>query len=288
MKKSIPYIIIFVLLLVVAGEAVYIYLDKKDDNNIVDKTEKEEPKKDIEKIDEELINKLFNSLVVSDKSLGLYSDSKLSINDIDGVNLILFGVKSYLDDKKIDYMANAESPGNYYAGEVSKILYEFKKDDFNKYMSEKFHTNNTYDLPICTESKENFLDCKAGVYGLEGLIDLVSFKDEWVIAIVAREGETTKLSQKLVKYEIDDDDNIYIYTEIANCYWSAGYSVCFSDIADKDKLIECNDTSNCFFDENNYEEYIYDKFENKLQTYKHTFKKVNNDYYWYSTEIVNN
>ncbi len=32
--------------------------------------------------------------------------------------------------------------------------------------------------------------------------------------------------------------------------------------------------------------YVFNKYNDKFNTYKHTFKKVNSNYYWVSSEIV--
>ena len=91
---------------------------------------------------------------------------------------------------------------------------------------------------------------------------------------------------------------IYIYDKFVDCQSSAGIKICTNKLTDyinEGIVIDCtvdeNDEVNpktCPIDSGIKElaEYALENMSDKLNTYKHTFKKIDGKYYWYSSEIV--
>ena len=112
-----------------------------------------------------------------------------------------------------------------------------------------------------------------------------------------RGSASNKIFTKLIAVE-EDNANIYFYDRAVYCSWGPG-NACWSS-SDQElytsAIFEFNDIDNGEkYDEIKSvndgdlilnEDYVFNKYADKLNTYKHTFKKVNGNYYWVSSEIV--
>lgn len=291
MKRNTGFIIICLLLVIIASATTYIVAKDKfttvSKENEKEKRKENEEEKRNENIDSSLINKLLDSLIISENgnSKSLYFDNKVVVTDYNNPDLILFGVKSYLKDNNINYLANITPPGD-----MSEIIYEINKDNLSNYMNNKFNNDIKYDLTISKDEYDG--------YKLENTIDLFSSKDKWILANISKSGGRNYIDHKLIKYETDENF-LSIYTNLVSCISSGAHNVCKTTL---DSYISENVILDCSYNDEGIletcplkEEAVFlesmgkhtlNNLSSKLKTYRITFKKSNNNYYWYSTEVV--
>lgn len=203
----------------------------------------------------------------------------------------MFGIKKYLLENNITDYKNMVS-----GTEISdETTYKISKKTISDYMNKKFNTSGSYDLPL-TKSVSD-------AYYFEDVIDLVSLENEWGLTSFATSGKIDYLHSELVKAE-QDGNNIYIYDKmIAISTWSALNGVSYIlDNTNYDDY-ECSssadfqsdDTPLCpvLINESNMDNYsellsskLFKQLSDKLNTFKHTFKKGSDGkFYWVSSEI---
>jgi len=283
--------IITILLIIIASGATYLLMQDNNEknniqNNIPDNQEKDNDKTNNEdKIDINIVKELHNSLLTESHTHGLYPLNKVTINDANDKDLIIFNIKNYLIENNINYLKNniENNPEDYV------MLYEINKTNFNDYMHKKYNTKTNYDLPIAADNDEG--------YNFENTIELFSKDNQWTLMNIPKSGGNNYIEHKLLNYKAEGNE-LYIFDKMIACSESAGSSICSSIIADSNEglVIDCSSDSegnlsaSCPL-KNDYTlaglaSYGLNQLSGKLNTYKHTFKKNNEGYYWYSTEVV--
>ena len=229
------------------------------------------------------ITQLHNSLIVKN-IIGPYFTKKVTINDTNNKDLIIYNIHKYLTENNINYKKNIDI-----MGETTTLLYEINKTTFNNYMKQKYNTSNKYDLPINTNQGYNF----------ENTIELFSDNNNWVLKDIPKSGSNVYLKNKLVFYEYNDNE-MHIYDKVAFCESDGSLSVCHTSITpniNNDVGIYCsydnngNITGECPVNSTNLSDMANYSLQNliaNLPTYKHTFKKIGNNWYWYSSEPTDN
>lgn len=236
----------------------------------------------------DLAKRLHKTLITSDGSYGLYFSDKISITDTANEYFMNFNFRNYIKENNI---TGAEG-GSW----NSTTPHKFLKSDFNKYIQKKYNSSLSYNLPLNE------------ILMLGGTKEIKSFENEYGVINVARSGMSSILKNKLIKAE-QDSNFIHLYDNEVYCMDSPGYSACYLTI----DALDCNATgesSGCaHIDEPMYEctfmeevsctnngpsgleemsTYILNNMKDKLHTFKHTFKKgTDGNYYWVSSEIVN-
>lgn len=284
-------IVLIIMVLFLTSYIVYdkVTLDNKNDNK--KEVEKTDKVKDI--TDTELAKKLHDTLITDDKFQGLYFDKKVSISDTTDIDLIKFNLKKYKEDNKL-----ALSEPNYNQNATSATVLTVKKTDFNKYMQDKYNVNYEYNLNnMSIEDKTTTSDLESCV---TLIVDNESYKYEYVNASCS----SNYFKNKLIKAE-EKDNYIYLYDKTVSCGAEGNYVAC-SSISNsdtyKDTIVECGldasgNPKECPVERTeNYDEKFVEKVADytitnkfdKLPTHKHTFKKAEDDnYYWVSSEILN-
>ena len=228
------------------------------------------------------LNNLVASLISSDKQISLYGDKKVS-SEVSGNEFILYNIYNYMNENNIKPTSGINP------GDGTKI----SKEEINKYINEKYNTTIKYDLPVASSESD--------VIGEIGCLSIYSLDDEnYSALLVGKSCGSDNLANKLVNKE-ETKDELVIYTNVVGCYSEAQAIDCRKgiDINSEEKLFICNSESeyneNCpesldyskglSLDE--YSNYVLNNMSDKLRTYKITYKKVDGNYYFVSSEISN-
>lgn len=285
-KKSNKGLIILVIFLTIAllGSIGYICYDKGVFDSLLgkDKPVVAEPKQE-EKLSEEEVMKLHDSLIIGDTEATLYFDKNVSVDSMTD-ELVEYLITKYGDEnrwevKLHEYMSadnnslDASDSGFDKVAIVSKSTIESMLKDF---------TNITKTLDIKNGSSYSYRAWS---------VKYVLNEDAFNLSAATGGAEYGGLKSKMLKYE-ENGDNLYIYDKVVTCHVSQTFG-CYNGnkngyfiTVQQDAKIK-NDTDNYSnYNVVNYD-YIFDKYGDKLSTYKTTFKKASDGkYYWYSSEIV--
>ena len=282
-------ITIFILCLIVLGLACYLLYDKGLLNNLP-KIKNPKPKiifnKKLDDItDKNITKRLYKELKTEDSIMGLYYNSKITSEKKDDFRFIKYSVKKYIEDNNIDITTKTCSDEI-----TSDTTTNINKERINEYISGKYYANLKYDLPVSNKitNDNNFI----------GTYNLLSSKDNWSIVCTSRGAIEEYVENKIVKAE-KDDNYIYIYDKAVICKNEGGMAYCVTaaDEEADNAIVDCsnygdnsiNEKCPAKDSEESYakvlSEYAIKNYEKKLSTYKHTFKKIDDEYYWISSEI---
>ena len=147
-------------------------------------------------------------------------------------------------------------------------------------MHKTYNTENNYDLLSDDEEKT------CGIIGLNIVVD--SSEEYYNILNTQNNEGTNRIRTELVKYE-EDDHNLYVYDKFVACYNNSVVNACYLDMNPKvlkNPIVNCDEeesltNNNCVIEKDDSFSNIVDV----LNIYKHTFKKVNGNYYWVKTEL---
>ena len=281
----------------------------------------------VEDYGEKLINKkdtgidsekreLYNMLMTSSKEYGFYFNEDINIDNIADDKMLEYVIEQYVFDNNIEMSneltlcAEETYDSDYISDECLNNIKSssFKKEDLDNYIKNKFNTERIF-TPTSGENS-NYAEGIVNGYSLgEYLYD---FQNEtYYVGYVAKSGSILELHTNLIKIE-KDNDNIYFYDNMIYCDLTPEIGAwCFPYInneMDEDKAVlyaypedleEGKTTPGLKYetlkneDGEEYEDlvvdtdYIFKNMKEKLNTYKHTFKKSKDGkYYWYSSEIV--
>lgn len=319
-KKSNKGLIVLVVILsiLLIGAVGYICYDKfmAKEDSVTDNEPQEE------KLSEEEVAKLHESLVSASKSIGIYFDEKVSIEDIPAEVVIEIAMDSYISEQGIKYDTNnfyqvcGKTSAEYYICEVDENGKEKKvendttkqmtisKDVIDNYIKEKFGTDKDFVVDtFFTQSSNNT--------GLKGYYN--SAKEEYYLTIPHHGGGLERLYSKILNYE-QNNDELIIYDKAFFAYNGESGMACDKVIRLKKESSNTIDTTllmvtnsgkvldkdgkaisdgDKYIDDENQnnlvnKDAIFEDFDSDLYKFKHIFKKANDGkYYWYSSEIVN-
>ena len=266
-------LVIILLLIIIIGLLIYIIFNNKQKNTpIIEPTINENV------ISEEKAKELLKT-VYSD-TIGVYSNKKVSIDDVNNTNLIVLNIKDYIEknnislDKPKDPEAN-QLPKYFGMGSFEDsgivVLTKINKSDISLYMKTKYNTNNDFALPA---SKESF-----GEDVLDDLTSIVADDNYYYVFWQGRSGHAREVVSKYLKKE-EDDNYLYIYDQAVYCtdVFGGGFDYkCYSSMEENSYIADAKDISATE---------ALEKYADKAGNYKHTFRKANGNYYWVSTEPV--
>ncbi|MGM9879316.1 MAG: hypothetical protein ACI31R_04755 [Bacilli bacterium] len=308
-------VMVVILSIALIGAIGYICYDKfmvKEDLK-----QEETPKE--EKLSEEEVKKLHESLISKSGEHGFYYNRKVSIDEIPYNKFLQFAIADYLDENNIKFdldnsaVVCGDYSSEYYIcdSETEKKVKEsvtdkmtISKDKITAYIKERFNTDRNFvldDEPIGVTATNNAL----WVY-------YNSDKKEYYFVVPHHGWPFSKIYSKMLKYE-QNKDEIVIYDKALigtscedygflcetmiyadptdnydNVIFSSGDLDTIKDkngknIPNGEKYVEFNEGQTII-----HEEAIFEDFDSELNTFKHTFKKASDGkYYWYSSEIVN-
>ena len=238
----------------------------------------------------ELYNKLRKN------SGGFYLDKNVTINNIEASDFLEYALGMYISDNNIDlskYDSDAlqciEDPNDSHYGDCSSAkLANVSKEIVDNYIKSKFDTTRVFTLSSDRNSGQ-----LSGLSAFD-LGDYIYKNNTYYFGYGARGSGYKNIYTKLLKVE-EDNNNIYFFDKAICCFDGAGtacWKAANEDIFD-DAIFEVTDSSKKYDEIKSMgdefilnEDYVFEKYDDKLNTYKHTFKKVNGNYYWVSSEIV--
>ncbi len=227
---------------------------------------------------------------------GFYFDKSVSINDISAKEFLEYVLGMYVKENNLTLSDNLDcvtDNGNHY-GDCADVKVPYaSKETIDSYIKNKFNTTRVLTLPS---------DVNGGNLSSLSGNDLGDYyydanKQMYYFGWGARGSGYEKNYTKLLDVK-EEGNNIYFYDKMLHCSSGVG-DVCwtsadqeffttalfeFVDLARGKKYDEVLSYGNEGFVLN--EDYVFEKYADKLNTYKHTFKKVDGKYYWVSSEIV--
>lgn len=271
-------LLVIILIISVIGLAGYIVYDKviskeSDNKEEVTKVEEKEEIKDI--TNTELAKGLHSTLITKDKASGLYFENKVTSLEVSNADLIVFNIKNYLTDNNINL---GESEQIKCAGDGFETIdecgsHKINKSDITTYMQNKYNNNIKYEL---SKDLNKF-------YELYGTYVVVSNDETYEIMADSSASGFFFIKSKLVKAE-QDDEYVYIYDKAVFCTAGAG-SFYFYNMM-HDGLYSSTEEDSLLSIEEKAED-ILNNLSDKLDTFKHTFKKDSDGiYYWVSSEML--
>lgn len=290
-------IVVIILTVLLLGAVSYICYDKfmKKEPTVEVNLPKHETT-----VTDDKVKELYDRLLTKDKSTGLYLKNNVTIENIPEHELLDYILTSYyfdnelkqydlLEDKGYDYPSDMISGIIKYAPNTAKI----SSDELANYIKLNFNIDRTLTLPVKDNEPDEYTTHSL-LNGIGVVYDKTS--KTYIFYCQHRGGESYKGEHKMLRYE-QDEDNIYIYDKVVFCvYFEIGRS-CTTSI--DTKFGESTVASVLGAEEyqqitpSNINEkdvnptYILENMDDKLNTYKHTFKKAaDGQYYWYSAELV--
>ncbi len=309
-------IVIIILVILLLGSVGYICYDKGVFDSFLGK-EEPKPEEKEKKLSEEEVKKLHESLIAYDADL--YFAKKMNINSITADEIMPYILMKYaldngiianmeggiriiadcgskgthkFDDNKVHLCGYDGTDENSELAEISKSeAISVSKADVDAKIKEVFNTDRVFELDDYTIFG-GYQNDFYFIYSKEDskfyVVMPVQSGDAW---IYTKDSKTIKTEQK--------NGSIYIYDKVIRCSGDHCFNKASYDaeadvvvaatkkyqndyVIDK-KIIKDSDDQgyNIDFD------YIYEKYGEKFNTYKTTFKKASDGkYYWYSSEVV--
>ncbi len=211
---------------------------------------------------EKLINELSNTLITSSKTHGLYE--KKDYNDEITHNFIIFNAINYLIDNDVfseEYGVKVENSSSVNGDKVDdkSYLYALPKETLNSYIKNKYNIADNY---IITDDK---------ILNFQNISEInFAYDDNYYIGLISKSGSNSLLANKVLKYEISEN-NIDIYSTVVSYGYYGVYMV--------ENALPNEGTYIYEGDEEINTDDIFIKYSDKLNTYRHTFKKDNNGNY---------
>ena len=254
--KKVYYIVILILFFILAGE-IFIVFDR---NQKVSKNNKEE------KITLELLNELQDK--IPHRYYNVYKTSKEELSNISKANIYGEVVT------RLDFQPTTEKyfypQGNYYLEncEVASI------DEFQNNIQKMYHLDFEPN-----ETKDNYL----GYYKENGYYYL----NNTLVSIKGFNDIENEIINSIIDYEVKDD--YIIITEKVSFYNTLSYyqSYNFNEKTNKYVLLNMYNQKYYFSAKKELKKYFEENYD-EYPTYKSTFKKIDDSYYWYNTEKTEN
>ena len=247
--------------------------------------------------------KAYNSLITIDKSYGFYFNKNISIDNISDYNMIIYALNNYTKENKISLSSDLTCLEfeTEYCKDVT--FPTASSEQIQKYIKNKFNTSRLFELTP-ENIPDQFIDSLEHVLFsfYNGYCNYDFDKKVYSFGTVATGGMRREIHTKLIKTE-EDGDKLYFYDKAFVEEDGQGYISLMSYLPDETSPVDNEIFSYDIEDTKKYDEikvtttngndsydvnadYIFEKYSDKLNTYKHTFKKVNGNYYWISSEIV--
>lgn len=280
MKNSLAIILVAILGIGCGFGAYYIINDMKGDIPKQEETNNQTEQEGDGLNQTELVKSLHKSLITNDNFFGFYFKDKTTIETISDDAMMLYVLSNMVKEKNINDMLYNDDFVTFNPN--AKVA---TQSEINDYVKKQFNTNREFKLKISQLESIGLV--------LNG-VTVCILSDGYYCGEVGMSGERIGTYSELEKYEISKDNKyIYIYDKaiIYNegvgdgiSLYATNYSV-VENYYSSENQINLPGTEN--YDPNKTIEQYFNKYESKLNTFKHTFKKASDGkYYWYSSEIV--
>ena len=274
---------IIVLIILLLGSIGYICYDKGVFDRLIGKEKQiEEPKKEQEenKLSANDIDNLHESLITKDKEYGLYFNNKVTLESISADDFIPYIALNYASDNNIKYEGLFA-----YDADVDKDIVkgtQYAKSEIDNYAKEKY--NLSREITLSKEEDSNYVSL--WLYNNKKKLVYDTINRAYYFVPNGNDSGTVTVASKLLKYE-QNGDELSIYDKFVACgdYMEGkACSISMTDINNHKYFINSNSSN----EKNINTDYVINNMIEKLNTFKHTFKKASDGkYYWYSSEIVN-
>ncbi len=245
---------------------------------------------------------LYDVLLTGSKEYGFYLNKDVSIDNISTEEILTYALEDYITENNVWMNGIIECAGEEKGSEwcAGMMPSSINKNLLDEYIKNKFNTSKTFTLTANYNGVVNGYNTGEYIYD--------PYEQVYYVGHASKSGGAREIIRKFIKSK-EDENNIYIYDKAFYCIYDMGF-VCSSQISNEypqesDALVYYDDyekiDENKKYDDliiskdtNEYEtvnieinsEYVFKKYKNKINTYKHTFKKgIDGKYYWYSTEI---
>lgn len=284
-KKDNYWIVtVIVLAMIILGMGGYITYDKVIKPSEPEKVVESESESIKETLDDNTINTLLNMLIL-DGEISLYGNEKINSEE-NNKDFITYNLFSYMKDNNIKYNLP-------YGGGLDDGHMNISKEEVSNYIKKKYNTTTKYDLPV-------YKDADDYVGGLAGDRFYSYDEENWALTGLALGSDINNINHKVVNYEVMGD-NVVLYTNVAMCQGFFHGVYCSNDVVDdqEKQLFLCDyedetKSNNCpdalkgsELQIKEYTNYVLNNMSDKLRTYKVTYKKVDGNYYFVSSEISN-
>lgn len=284
-KSTIIATIVLTIFLIMA--IVYLIIDsKKNREEIINPIENNTIV--VDELDENATN-AYNNLLLKNKKYGFYYGVNVNIDDISNEKMIKYALSDYILNNNIevkgdiscyvDKNTNSFKKGNTKNSNCKGII-KIKKSLIDEYIKNKFNTDRIFSV----SNKLDTLPLDGNSYVFDG-------KSVYYVGLSSDNGYE-EVFTKYLKAE-KDDNNLYIYDKAFTCKpLISGYAECKKGY-DSDEIIfskEYNINDGIISevtDESYNVEFITNSYDSVIDTYKHTFKIVGDNYFWISSEITN-
>lgn len=304
-EKNKKNLLIGILLVIIVALVIVLVV-------VMNKKEEPTPKDNSEKITEEVKKELFDNLLTPSEEYGLYFGKSVTIETVDDDDLLSFAFEKYVFDKKIDLNAEANCviDEEFDCSESGDDLITVSKKDIDEYIKKEFNTQRVFTPKNSYDPDGSLSHIMIGTINGHGTGRYFydSKKETYYLGLMASSGSGQSYNHKLVKTEVEDD-KVYIYDKFLYCLedeLSGYYPICGPKPeeyeVDTALLAIGLDDSGEIIDEAKYKnkelvedndgvlrvnyDYIFKQYDSQLDTYKHTFKIVDGNYYWVSSEVV--
>lgn len=247
--------------------------------------------------------KAYSDLVTIDGSYGFYFNKNVNIDEISDYDMIIYALNNYVKENKIS-LENDLTCLNFDLDYCKNVTFPtVKSEKIESYVKNKFNTSRGFELTP-NNVPDQFIDAEEFVIiGIHnGYCNYNFDKKTYYFGTVATGGMSRKIYTKLSKVE-EDGDKLYFYDKAFVEEKGQGYISLMKYLPNKSSGDDNEFFSYDTEDTKNYSEikvvnkdgtnyydvdvnYVFNKYNDKFNTYKHTFKKVNSNYYWVSSEIV--
>ncbi len=285
MKKIIPYILITLLLIGGIGFTTYAYISKNNDKKDITPDDSNPNPTPSITLSEEELTKYLRYVPLSPDEYNVYKKAN-NLNNIPIASLInyalyVIGSTDSLEDLFQNTYTIPEYPD-------LKFDIKYSLSDIKKLLKEMYNLDNI--------SLKNFTleNGSPKTQYTNGTFDFVYYNNYFYGTTICLECIHNHLSS-IEKYETTEDELI-IYEKSAYYYYGEmGSNNCtdpntINDYIKNYKIEvphEIDEDGFCKYEENFNEKTYFKENKSNFTTYKHTFKKNNQSYYWYSTELAN-
>lgn len=240
----------------------------------------------------------YNTLVTNGYMNSLYLGKATNIAEISDNDMIKHALANYLLENKL-LESNASNIECFYDVDNDEVLNKVKTSDkckgikkskVDEYIKDKFNTNRVFKI-----KNHNVIYLPVSEEPLKFIYDETT--DSYYYGAFPQSGGGEWISRWLLKVE-EKGDYLVFYDKAMYCAGRGGWGSMYCYLpgrevdlfnileddysASKKELLAKNEIDGVIYDLNH--EYIFENYE--MVTYKHTFKKVNDNYYWESSEIV--
>ncbi len=289
MKKGKGLIItIIILIILLLSSLGYILYDKVIENTKEQKeiTNKETTQKEeITTISENKLSYIVNTVPFNTSGYNndlktAYAKTKVTINDIKKDLLIQYAFYSQEPEEYKEGMPKFEFDEKENKYKVSTSKDTFPSSGYISFDNINAFIKENYNIELNKEEIEEGMSITAPSCGS---IVYVNGYFGWECH---KGGSSVTKFNNIENYKIENG-KLTINEKVGFLYSGDGGAVLYKDNQETEKIKYISTTGEGYYSIDIWKQEYFDDNQDKFYTYKHTFKIENNNYYWESTELIN-